>query len=129
MQNETRRLELSDKLNQMGTALLTEGTNDSDYTVAQSGTLMMLVSGLILNDEDMFIFSELCAMFSAKKILDEEENVDPIEKEIFAKILFKKKIEADARKKGKSNPIDETPKKKRGRKPKSPDDINPEGGE
>ena len=117
MQNETRRLELSDKLKQMGKALLNEGSNDKDFTVAQSGTIMLLISTLIMNDEDMFIFSELCAMFSAKKILDEEEQVNPVEKEVFKNILAKKKMEAEAKKNA------EAPKKRRGgRKPKDSDD-------
>lgn len=117
MQNEKRRFELSDKLKQMGKALLNEGSNDKDYTVAQSGTIMLLVSSLILSDEDMFIFSELCAMFSAKKILDEEESVSPIEKETLAKLLLKKKMESEAKKNA------EAPKKRRGgRKPKDSGD-------
>ena len=116
MQNETRRLELSDKLKQMGHALLKEGTTNNDFTVAQSGTIMILTSTLLLSDEDMFIFSELCSMFSAKKILDEQENIDPIEKEIFKNLLAKKKMEAEAKKNA------EAPKKRRGgRKPKDGD--------
>lgn len=113
MENNRRRSELSDKLRQMGKALIDEGTNDKDFAVAQSGNIMLLISATIMDDEDMFIFSELCSMFSAKKILDEQESVNPVEKEIFKKILIKKKMEAEAKKNA------EAPKKRRGgRKPK-----------
>lgn len=76
MQNERRRLELSSKLLQMGNSLIKEGQVAQDYTVTQSGTIMLLISGLLLSDEDMFLFSEICSMFSAKKILDAAENID-----------------------------------------------------
>lgn len=120
MQNETRRLELSGKLMEMGRALLSEGTNEKDYAVSQSGTILVLISALILSDDDMFIFSELCAMFSAKKILDEEDRVNPNEKEMenqmFLNILKKMKINAEEK-------TPEAPKKRRGgRKPKDSDD-------
>jgi hypothetical protein len=76
MQNEERRLELSGKLLQMGNSLIKEGQSVQDYSVTQSGTIMLLISSLLLSDEDMFLFSEFCSMFSAKKILDAAENID-----------------------------------------------------
>jgi len=120
MQNETRRLELSGKLMEMGRALLNEGANEKDYAVSQSGTIMVLISALILSDDDMFIFSELCAMFSAKKILDEEDRINSNEKEtenqMFLNILKKMKSKVE-------NKTPEVPKKRRGgRKPKDSDD-------
>lgn len=115
MQNETRRLELSNKIKQMGDALIKEGIGDEDYTIAQSGSIMLLMSKLMVNDDDMFIFSELCAMFSAKKILDEQEGFDKIENETLTKVLVKKKKEAQAKK---NTPSDEPKKTRGGRKPK-----------
>ena len=115
MRNESRRIELSNKMLQMGQALMQEGSNQKDYTVTQTGTILILVSTLLLNDDDMFIFSELCAMFSAKKILDEAENITPLESEMFARILQKKN---DANKPA----IPEQPKKKRRKK----SDDNPD---
>ena len=117
MQNETRRLELANKFKQMGEALLKEGTDKSDFTIAQSGGLMLLMNKLVVNDEDMFIFSELAAMFSAKKILDEEEKTDKVEKEVLLKILEKKKNEARVKK-----AIDAVRKRRCGRKSKDTDD-------
>jgi hypothetical protein len=76
MHNEERRFELSTKLLQMGNSLIKEGQASEDYTVTQSGTIMLLMSGLLLSDEDMFLFSEICSMFSAKKILDAAEGID-----------------------------------------------------
>lgn len=73
MINEARKLDLSDKFIQMGKALITEGGTTNDYTVSQSGTIMILMASLVLNDEDMFLFSELVAMFSSKKILESME--------------------------------------------------------
>jgi hypothetical protein len=88
MLNEERRLELSTKLLQMGNSLIKEGQSADDYTITQSGTLMLLVSGLILSDEDMFLFSEICSMFSAKKILDAAEGID--ETDALLKYMSKK---------------------------------------
>lgn len=110
--NEARRIELSNKILQMGQALIKEGSNQQDVTIVQSGTAMLLISTLFLNERDMFIFSELCSMFTAKKILDEAENIDPKESENFARMLMGNRATAPEAKK------EEEPKKKRGRKPK-----------
>ena len=67
MENEARKIELSGKLLQMGRSLIDEGKNLDDYTISQSGSIMIFIGSLLLSDEDMFIFSEICAMFSAKK--------------------------------------------------------------
>lgn len=94
MQNEGRRLELSGKLLQMGNSLINEGKSSGDYTVTQSGTIMLLMSGLLLSDEDMFLFSEICSMFSAKKILDAAENID----ETAAILKYMEKKQSDKQK-------------------------------
>lgn len=114
MANEARRSELSSKFLEMGQALINEGTNTKDYTVTQSGTMMILISSLLEDEQDMFIFAELCSMFSAKKILDVQEGIDPLEQEMFAKILNDKKIKRET--------PPEAPKKRRGRRSKDSDD-------
>lgn len=76
MKNEARKIELSGKLLQMGRSLIEEGKNLDDYTITQSGSIMLFIGSLLLNDDDMFMFSEICAMFSAKKILEATEDID-----------------------------------------------------
>jgi hypothetical protein len=49
---------------------------------------MLLISSLLLSDEDMFMFSEICSMFSAKKILDESEGYN--HKPIINRLMTKK---------------------------------------
>ena len=116
MKDEKRCQELSGKFLQMGDSLMQEGTDAGDYNVAQAGTLLILLSSLVLSDRDMFIFSELSSMFVAKKILDEREKVNPVEGEVFAKILADINAEKAAAK--------EVPKRKTRRKRNT---DNPEG--
>lgn len=96
MQNETRRLELSGKILQMGNSLIEEGNSMQDYTITQSGTMMLLLSSLLLSDEDTFLFGEICSMFSAKKILDEVEGID--ETEFLNNLMNKRKKELEVKK-------------------------------
>ena len=70
MTNQERKFDLSNKFLEMGRALLIEGNELGEYTITQSGTILTLVSTLILIEEDMVQFNELCAMFSAKKLMD-----------------------------------------------------------
>jgi len=72
--NEAKRIDVSDKLLKMGTALTKEGIDCEDHNVAEVGTTMVMLSAIILDDKDMFIFSEMCAMFTAKKILDDMDS-------------------------------------------------------
>ena len=73
-----RRLELSSKFLEMGQALIKEGKDKKDYSITQSGSFIILMAGLILEENDIYEFSNLCSMFSAKKLLDgmEESNSD-----------------------------------------------------
>lgn len=112
MENENRHLELSNKFLQMGQALINEGINNNDYIISQSGTIMILVASLMVNEQDMFIFSELCAMFSSKKILDAQEGLGQLEQDMFLKLLKNKN-------QGLTNQTEQH-KKKRGRKPSNP---------
>ncbi len=70
MANDIRKKDLSDKLLEMGQSLIKEGTDLNDYTITQSGNILIVISAAILSDDDMFMFSQLCAMFTAKQVLD-----------------------------------------------------------
>jgi len=76
MENTKRHLELSSKFMEMGQALLKEGNEKQDYVITQSGTFLILISGIMFSDEDVFMFGELCSMFSSKKILDNMAQTD-----------------------------------------------------
>ena len=66
-----RRLELSAKFLEMGQALMREGSESNYYCISQSGNFMILIGGLVMAEEDVYEFGQLCSMFSAKKLLDE----------------------------------------------------------
>ena len=68
-----RKLELSSKFIEMGEALKKEGTKEGGYSISQSGNVMILLSGLVLDDEDFYEFSYLCSLFTSKKTLDNIE--------------------------------------------------------
>lgn len=72
MSNKTRREEVSYKLYELGKALIEEGMDGSDYGIGQAGGVLLALSVSMNKDTDMYMFSELCAMFSAKKMLMEE---------------------------------------------------------
>lgn len=79
MKNENtldRRLEISSKLLEMGQALMKEGDEKKDFCIKQSGSFMVMLSGLILDEDDTYEFGNLCSMFSAKKILFGMENTN-----------------------------------------------------
>ena len=73
MKNIDRRLDLSSKFMQMGQALMEEGKETRDISVSQIGTILIFLSGIIFDNEDINKFSELVSMYSAKKILDNME--------------------------------------------------------
>lgn len=75
MKNNDRKLELSVKLIQMGEALMKEGNDSNDYAIAQTGTFLNLMGSLLFDDNDVQLFAQLCSMFSAKKILDNMEQI------------------------------------------------------
>lgn len=72
--NFNRHIELSAKFVEMGQALIKEGQSKNDYNITQAGGFFILIGGVILDEEDVFIFGQLCSMFSAKKFLDEMNN-------------------------------------------------------
>ncbi len=72
MEINKRHDELSEKLFNIGNTLIKEGTNKEDYTITSVGNFMILVSGIIFEERDVQLFSDLCAMFSAKKVIDSQ---------------------------------------------------------
>lgn len=78
MGKKDRHLDLSAKFIQMGQALMVEGKENDDKNVSLVGTIMIFLGGITLNERDVLKFSELVAMFSAKKLLDSmgEMNTD-----------------------------------------------------
>ena len=86
--NEAKRIDVSNKLMKMGGVLTKEGVACEDYNIAEVGTAMIMLSALILDDKDMFIFSEICAMFTAKKILDDMDRKNKPDKESLLKALL-----------------------------------------
>lgn len=79
--NLKRHIELSTKFMQMGQALISEGKESNDYNIIQAGNFFVLISGIVLDEEDIFTFSQLCSMFSAKKYLDEMNSKKPLSEE------------------------------------------------
>lgn len=74
-----RRLDLSGKFMEMGQSLISEGKENSDLGISQIGTILIFMSGLLIGgDDDIFKFSDLCSMFSSKKILDSMQEDNPI---------------------------------------------------
>ncbi len=69
-----RKLDLSSKFLQMGNALMKEGEEIKDFSIIQSGTLLILVGSLLLDNNDMMEFMNLCSMYTSKKILDDIES-------------------------------------------------------
>lgn len=75
-EKELRHLEISHKLMEMGQALMKEGHDNNDLTIAQTGSFVTLIGGLMLDEKDVYLFGQFCSMFSAKKILDSMESQD-----------------------------------------------------
>lgn len=77
MTREERRLDLNDKLLRMGQALAKEGVDTNDGCILTAGSVLILISNLLLSEKDMFLFGELGSMFSAKMILEDMERRNP----------------------------------------------------
>lgn len=76
MYNEKRRFEVSIKLQQIAEALAKEGIETNDFVLHQVGVIMGVVGTVFLSEQDFFIFTEMCSMFSAKKILDSMKDAE-----------------------------------------------------
>ncbi len=76
MENEVRRIDISAKMMQMGQSLIAEGNKLKDYSISQSGNVLIALSNVILSEEDMFLFSQFSLMFTAKKMIDTDRGYD-----------------------------------------------------
>lgn len=70
MKNLDRKLEISAKFLQMGQALMKEGNENKDNAISLIGSMLIFIGGITLEDDDVYKFSELVSMFSAKKVMD-----------------------------------------------------------
>ena len=96
MENKKRHHELSAKIFKMGDALIKEGVDKEDYIITNVGNFMVLISGIIHDEDDIYLFSELCSMFSAKKLYEtqrlENPMIDMLDEDVF-KIIDKLRAE------------------------------------
>lgn len=74
MKIDERHDDLSQKIFKMGHALSKEGIDKNDYVITSIGNFMILISGLIYDEKDINLFGELCAMFSAKKVMEAKDS-------------------------------------------------------
>jgi len=98
MKNEERRLELSQKLFEIGQSLMEEGAMSEDYAITQTGTITIMLASIVLSDEDTYFFSEICSMFSAKKMVETIDNIEDVE---FLKKLLDLRKPTQPKKRGK----------------------------
>jgi hypothetical protein len=71
--NMERYDELSIKLLKIGEALIMEGEDKQDYVISTIGNFIIFISSLIYDENDMHVFSEMCSMIAAKKMMEESE--------------------------------------------------------
>lgn len=71
--NSDRHIELSAKLIEMGRALMMEGKDNRDYSIVQTGSGMIALGGLILDESNLVLFGQMCGLFASKMILDNME--------------------------------------------------------
>lgn len=73
MDNLERYDELSMKLLKIGESLIMEGDKKGDFNILSTGNCLIFISSLVGEIEDMKTFTDLCSMFAAKKMMDENE--------------------------------------------------------
>lgn len=70
MTNESRRIDISNKLNKMGISLTNEGNDAKEVSIVQIGGILMLLSALIIDDNGLNFMSNICGMFTAQKLIE-----------------------------------------------------------
>lgn len=68
-----RHLELSSKLIEMGRALMKEGHEIRDFPIAQTGTNLITIGTMLLDEPNLVLFGQMCGLFASKVILDNME--------------------------------------------------------
>lgn len=71
--NLERYDEIAIKLLKVGEALIMEGEDKEDYTILNVGNFIIFISSLLYDESDIHLFSELCGMMAAKKMMDDSE--------------------------------------------------------
>ena len=74
--NKARHEDLSIKFFQMGQSLIMEGQEKKDFTITNVGNFLVFIAGIMLDEDDVDYMSNMFAMFSAKKLLDEHASTD-----------------------------------------------------
>jgi hypothetical protein len=69
-----RHLELSKKIFNLGVSLTNEARKTKDDNISILGKIMVMLSGIVPEKEDLIDFDLLCSMFSAKKLFEEIPN-------------------------------------------------------
>lgn len=65
-----RHEELILKLFRMGEALAKEGESKGDTTILSAGKLIVFISGLLADEEDLRFIGRIASMFSAQKLIE-----------------------------------------------------------
>ena len=68
--SRARKLDLSAKFLEMGVSLQDESDVNGDSDISILGTILIFLSSLALSEEELYDFSELVSMYSAKRTLD-----------------------------------------------------------
>ncbi len=76
MEKIERYEELSLKLLKIGETLIKEGEEKEDFTILSVGNFILFISSLIYDEQDIHMFSELCSMFAAKKMVEGNEVIE-----------------------------------------------------
>jgi hypothetical protein len=76
MERIERYEELSLKLLKIGETLIKEGEEKEDFTILSVGNFILFISSLIYDEKDIHMFSELCSMFAAKKMIEGNEVIE-----------------------------------------------------
>lgn len=76
MKNEDRYFELGLKILKIGEALVIEGSEKDDYNIHNVGNIMLFLSSIIHDEDDIRLFSDLCGMLAAKNMMEDSEMFD-----------------------------------------------------
>lgn len=76
MKNEERYNELGLKILKIGEALIMEGNEKDDYNIVSVGNIMLFISSIIYDENDIKLLSELCSMIAAKNMIENDEIID-----------------------------------------------------
>jgi hypothetical protein len=74
--NKARHEDLSIKFFKMGQSLIIEGQEKKDFTITNVGNFLVFIAGIMLDEDDVDYMSNMFAMYSAKKLLDEHASTD-----------------------------------------------------